>query len=413
MQTSLFTMATDVAGKLRTAAAGNGILSAVFAAQIDAGLIDDAFVTLTKIPSKSDQHSILLNTTINTINNNKTKFTTQLIKKLIEIDPESSVVAGRLARTLLDNNKPDIAIQIIKSTNNPFDSWRSRYEFAVKLLEFDVAVASEIIETINDVDYRDWGGLALAQKITKNGNIDSAIKIVESFSSPLRRAWAFFELVKLADSAAELRLLTAAATILQTINIDNKNAESLSTSLRIIGKFAYNSGKSKNIDDDQNTNSTENTIAIMTIGENFLELSESAAVMISIPVQRLRAKLFLAGTLWELGLIDSADSYIDRREIENVDFNAIEQSKVWQWAAECDPRWESDWLRAVKAVSIAQRKSEELGLAERMSEVVRRFALRNIKLQPTGKPNDDSINLPARQFEEYYYSPFAVEDCEC
>ncbi|MDR1485085.1 MAG: hypothetical protein LBT09_09715 [Planctomycetaceae bacterium] len=412
MQISPFTIAVETAGKLRTPMASVGILSAVAAAQIDAGLIDDAFITVAKIPSQSDQRSLLINTAINAANNKNPKIIPRLIKKLIELDPESSVIAGRLAQTLLDNNEPETALNIIHSVNNPFDSSRSCCEFAVKLLDFDVAKARGIIETINDVDYRDWGSLELAQRIIKNGEINPAIEIVNHFSSPLRRAWAFFDLGKLTNSATELRLYKMVLSILEAIEIDPKNAESLATALRIIGKSAYNSSTAKN----KNTTESENTInekTITAIGERLLELSEAAAVMISVPVQRLRAKLFLAGTLLELGLIGGAEAYIDRREIVNNDFSTIEQSKAWQWAAECDPKWESDWARAVTAVSIAQRKSEELGLAERTAEIVRRFALRNNKLKPTGKPNDDSINLPARQFEEYYYSPFAIENCNC
>ncbi|MDR2642103.1 MAG: hypothetical protein LBC74_04850 [Planctomycetaceae bacterium] len=411
MQTSPFTIAVNTAEKLQTPKASVGILSAVVAAQIDAGLIDDALITVTKIPVKSDQRSVLLNSAINAVNNKNTEIVIRLIRKLVELDSESSVVAGRLARTLLDNNEPTTAMKIIESIKNPFDSQRSRCEFAVRLLEFDVDGARGIIETINDVDYRDWGWLAFAQQIIKSGDVESAIKITVRISSLLRRAWAFFELGKLADSAAELRLFNAAASILQSIDIDVKNAEQFVTVLRIIGKFAYNSGRTKN--ESKDANIVENGIAISEIGENFLELAESAAMKIPIPIQRLRAKLFLAGTLWDLGLIDSVNVYVDRREIENDDFSAIEQSKVWQWAAECDPCWASDWTRAVMAVSIAQRKLEELGLAERISEVVRRFALRNSKLPPTGKPDIDSIYLSARQFEEYYYSPFAIEDCEC
>jgi hypothetical protein len=412
MQTSPFTIAVEAAEKLRMPLASVGILSAVAAAQIDAGLLEDAFITVTKIPAKSDQRSVLLNSAINAVNNKLSEVAFRLINKLVEIDSESSVVAGRLARTFLDNNEPVAAMKIIKSINNPFDSWRSRCEFAVKLLEFDIDGAKGIIETINDLDYRDWGGLALMQRIIQSGDLDLAIKLAGNFSSPLRCVWAFFELVKLSDGALVLRLFEAAAVILRTIDIDVKNAEALATVLRIIGKYAYDFGKAKSADVGD-TNALSIGVAVMSMGESFLELSEAAVMMISVPVQRLRSKLFLAGTLLELGLIDGADMYIDRREIKSGDFNAIEQSKVWQWAAECDPRWELDWVRAVRAVSFAQRKSEELGLAERMSEVVRRFALRNSKLKPTGKPNEDLINLPARQFEEYYYSPFAIEDCEC
>ncbi|MDR1290608.1 MAG: hypothetical protein LBK06_05345 [Planctomycetaceae bacterium] len=422
MPTSPFTIATDAAARLKTPMASVGILSAVAAAQIDAGLIDDAFVTVAKIPATSDQRSFLLNSAINAANNLKIDVVLRLVKKLVEVDSESSVVAGRLAQIFLENNEPDAAIKIVNSIDKPFDSWRSRCEFAIKLLDFDVDVARGIIETINDVDYRSWGVLALAQKLARSGDFDAAVKVADNISQPLRRAWALFELGKLSKSAdGELRFFEMSASILSVVNIDAQNAESFATAFRIIGKFAYNSGKSKNnekninenIDNNTDENVNENADKIMAIGESFLEASESAAMIIPVPVQRLRAQLFLAGTLLELGLIDGVGTYIDRREIENKDFSEIEQSKVWQWSAESDPRLESDWTSSVEAVSIAQRKSEELGLAERMSEVIRRFATRNNKSNPTGKPNEDSINLSARQFEEHYYSPFAIEGCNC
>jgi hypothetical protein len=444
MQTSPFIIATDAAIRSRTPMASVGILSAVAAAQIDAGLIDDAFATVAKISVTSDQRSFLLNSVINAANSQKVEVVLRLLAKLVEVDSDSSVVAGRLAQTFLDNNKPEEAMKIVNSIANPFDSWRSRSEFAIKLLEFDIGGAKGIIETIKDVDYRAWGELAFVQRLARSGELELAIEAAnQKFSSSLRRAWALFELGKLCSnsfkfpkterenttpqsnypntkptarigfdlsgSANELRLFEMTASILSVVDIDVQNAESFASAFRIIGKFAYNSGKSKN--NEKNTN--ENGNKIIEIGELFLEMSETVSILISVPVQRLRAKLFLAGTLLELGLIGGAGMYVDRRELTGGEFSAIEQSKIWQWAAEADPKWESDWARSVEAVSIAQRKSEELGLAERMSEVVRRYAMRNNKSEPTGKPAEDLINLPARQFEEYYYSPFAIEDCGC
>ncbi|MDR2169932.1 MAG: hypothetical protein LBP59_07315 [Planctomycetaceae bacterium] len=406
-----FRIAIEAAGKFRTPMASSGVLYAVAAAQIDAGQIDEALITVTKIPAPSEQRSFLINASINAANNKHAEIAIKLLRRLVEIDFESGVVVGRIAQTFLENNESETAIRIIGLTSNPFDSWRSRCEFAVKLLEFNVAAARRIIETINDVDYRDWGELAFAQRIIQSGDFKLALKSIDCFSTPLRRAWSCFELCKLSNNLFEkLQLFERAALIFDAIEIDSKNADSMAKALRIMGKSAYLSGKLQvgggNVSD-------ENLIKILSIGESFFELSESAALMISSAVDGLRSKLFLAGTFLELGLIGGAGEYIDRREIENGDFNAIEWSKIWQWAAEADPQWESDWKRSVEVASIAQRKSEELGLAERIAEVIRRFAMRNAKLKPTGKPAEDQINLSARQFEEYYYSPFAIEDCGC
>ncbi|MDR2346964.1 MAG: hypothetical protein LBE18_12960 [Planctomycetaceae bacterium] len=424
MQKSIFTIATETAAKLKTPLASAGILTAVATAQIDSGLIDDAFSTIKNFHAQSDKRSFLINAAINSSNNKNTDITLRLLRKLVEIDPESSIIAGRLAQTFLESNEPEAAVKIVWSIDNPFDSWKSRFEFAVKLMDFNINESKRIIETINNADYRDWGELALAQRIIKTVNFNEVIKIIDRFSTPLRQAWACFELSKLLYSCSPdvLQALEKAESIFDNMNIDSKNAESIATALRIIGKFAYNSNKSDdfnqvkkdNVDIKTNKNMPDkNGIAIAAIGEKFLELAETAVILIPTTLQRLRAKLFLAGTLVELGLIDNAKNYIDRRELENGELTAIEQSKIWQWAAESEPSWESDWIKSVIAVSIAQRKLEELGLAERTAEVVRRFALRNNKKLPTGKPDDDTIYLSARQFEEYYYSPFAIEDCGC
>ncbi|MDR2763102.1 MAG: hypothetical protein LBB88_10900 [Planctomycetaceae bacterium] len=409
---SFFSIAIEAAFKLKTPMASAGILNAVASAQLDAGLLDDAFITIDKFSVFSERRSFLLNSAINAANKKESEKVFCLLQKLIEIDPESSAVAGRLAQMFLENNEFETAIKIVKSIKNPFDSWRSRFEFAVNVLEFNIDAAREIIETIKDVDYRDWGELAFAQRIIKTGDFNAAIKTIDRFSTSLRRAWSCFELSKLSvrGSAEELRLFELAESIFDSIDVDSKNAESIAIALRIIGKFAYNSGS---LTEKKNDSTTQNGVAIKAIGERFLELSESSITLIPATVQRLRAKLFLTGDLLELRLIDGAKNYIDRRELENDEFNAIDQSKIWQWSAESDPRCESDWTKAVKAVSFAQRKSEELGFAERMSEIIRRFALRNCKFQPCGKPEEDSRNLSARLFEEHYYSPFAIENCEC
>jgi hypothetical protein len=358
---------------------------------------------------------------------------------LVEISPESSFVAGRLAETFLDNNDTATAIEIINAVKEPFDSWRSRAEFAVKLLTKDTAAGRRIIETIKETDYYDWGQLALAKRLIELDNFDEAKKTANKCSSPLRRAWAFFEMSKVnneknsPDSKRTEELLKHVAEILEEMDVDSKNAESYVTALRIIGQSICSQNKNitgkKNkapqtkapqtkesqTEDSKNDNTknVQNNRVGDLIGERFLELAEGGIDKISMPVQRLRAKYFLAGTLLELGMIDSVSNYVDRNELMNDgDLTALERSRVLQWSAESDARLEADWYEAIKVISKAKRTEEE-GFAERIAEIVRRFTTRNDNKKPTGKPAEDTIILPARKFEEYYFSPFAIPDCGC
>ena len=60
-----------------------------------------------------------------------------------------------------------------------------------------------------------------------------------------------------------------------------------------------------------------------------------------------------------------------------------------------------------------EREVDELDRAERIGEIVRRFATRNHDEKPSGDPRLDAVTLSAEAFEAYYFSPFSIDDCGC
>jgi hypothetical protein len=189
--------------------------------------------------------------------------------------------------------------------------------------------------------------------------------------------------------------LLRAGEILETISIEPELAESLAIQSRILGKAAWKTGNSE-------------------LGLRLLEWSETATAQISVPFQRFRAHYFLAKVLRELGQIFSVQEYLDSAQWQQLEMSGLDRSRIGVWAAEAEPENVlTAWSMAIRDAGKPEQKSADISRAERIVEILRRFTFRNDKLPPSGEPERDAVHLSAEEFEEYYYSPFAIKDCNC
>ncbi|MDR2705040.1 MAG: hypothetical protein LBC02_04595, partial [Planctomycetaceae bacterium] len=368
-------------------------------AQAETSLIDDALVSINNIPNRSEKRQALFRLAFRAVQENKTEHLLRIVRIMIEVDPKSSPSVGRLAQTLLENNNPVTAMELVKSVGKPFDSDQNRYDFVAKFIELtekeQLENARLFLETFSDTDYRDWGNLALAKRFAVLEQWSEAQKIAESFSLPLRQSWAFFELSRLAAEKNKEKLLLRAGEIIETIPIEPESAESLTIQSRILGKTALKSGNTE-------------------LGIRLLEWSETAAAQISVPIQRFRAEYFLAKVLREHGLILSVREYLDSEQWKQSNMSGLDRSRIGVWVAEAEPANNlNTWSVAIQDAGKSEQETADIVRAERIVEILKRFTVRNNNQPPSGEPERDAVNLTAEEFEEYYYSAFAIKNCNC
>jgi hypothetical protein len=375
------------------------VLAELAQAQAETGLIDDALVSINNIPNRSEKRQTLFRLAFRAVQENKTEHLLRIVRIMIEVDPKSSPSVGRLAQTLLENNNPVTAMELVKSVEKPFDSDQNRYDFIVKFIELtekeQLENARLFLKTFSDTDYRDWGNLALAKRFAVLERWSEAQKIAESFSLPLRQSWTFFELSRLATEKNKEELLLRAGEIIETIPIEPESAESLTIQSRILGKTALKTGNTE-------------------LGIRLLEWSETAAAQISVPIQRFRAEYFLAKVLREHGLIPSVREYLDSETWKQSNMSGLDRSRIGVWVAEAEPANDlTAWSVAIQDAGKSEQETADIVRAERIVEILKRFTFRNNKLPPSGEPERDAVNLTAEEFEEYYYSAFAIKNCNC
>ncbi|MDR2440159.1 MAG: hypothetical protein LBE12_12435 [Planctomycetaceae bacterium] len=375
------------------------VLAELAQVQSEAGLIDDALACINNIPNLSEKRQALFRLAFRAVQENKTENLLRLVRTMVEVDPKSMPSVGRLAQSLLDNGNLEKAIELVRAIEKPFDSELNRYNFIAKFIELaekeQLDNARLFLETFSDMDYRDWGNLALAKRLVLLKQLPEAQTIAESFSFPLRQSWAFFELSRLTTGKSHDMFLCRAGEILETTSIEPDLAESLAIQFRILGKTALK---------------TDNT----ELGLRLLELSETAASQISVPIQRFRSQYFLAKVLRELGQIHSVQKYLDSEQWKQLEISGLDRSRIGVWVAEAEPENSLTlWGRAIQDAGKPEQKFTDILRAERIVEILRRFNFSNNKLPPSGEPERDAVNLSAEEFEEYYYSPFAIKDCNC
>jgi hypothetical protein len=375
------------------------VLAELAQVQAETGLINDAFVTISNIPNRSEKRHALFRLAFRAVQENKTEHLLRIVRIMVEVDPNSSPSVGRLAQTLLENGNPVTAMELVRSIEKPFDSDRNRYDFIAKFIELaekkQLEKARLFLKTFSDTDYQDWGNLALAKRFAVLEQWSEAQKIAESFSLPLRKSWALFELSRLAAGENKETLLLQSGEIIETISIEPESAESLTIQSRILGKTALKTGNDE-------------------LGIRLLEWSETAAAQISVPIQRFRAEYFLAKVLREHGLIHSVREYLDPEKWQQSNMSGLDRSRMRVWVAEAEPENNlTAWSVAIQDAGEPERETADIVRAERIVEILKRFIFRNNKKPPTGEPEFDTIHLAAEEFEEYYYSAFAIKNCNC
>jgi hypothetical protein len=394
-----FEVTLAAADRMSNPMAKSLVLAELAQAQAETGLIDDALVCIGNIPNRSEKRQALFRLAFRAVQEKKTEHLLRIVRMMVDLDPKSSPSVGRLAQSLLETGNLVMAMKLVRSVEKPFDSDQNRYDFIAKFIEpaekEQLENARLFLETFSDTDYRDWGNLALAKRFAVLKQWSEAQKIAESFSFPLRQSWAFFELSRLADEKNKEELLLRAGEILETISIEPESAESLSIQSRILGKTALNTGNTE-------------------LGIRLLEWSETAATQISVPIQRFRAEYFLAKVFREYGLIHSVREYLDPSKWKQSTMSGLDRSRIGVWVAEAEPANDlTMWTVAIQDAGQSEQGTADMLHAERIVEILKRFTFRNNKQPPTGEPERDNIHLTAEEFEEYYYSAFAIKNCNC
>lgn len=403
MTASPFETVRQAADSLANPLARSTLLAELAKAQVDAGAFDDALTTVDVIPNRMEKRKILLHLALDAVRDGRRTDLFRLARRMLETDSQAGPVVGRLALDVLESGEVDAAMELLRIAETPFDSDRARYDFLGKLLPLTglekLDDVQKFLDQFSAPDYRDWALLAFARRLAALGEWAEAEEWADSFSQPRRRSWALYELSRMAEGERRKKLFERSAKILWTIPIesdgDSEDTEKQAIQLRILGKSALRDG-------------------FTDTGYSLLERAEAAAQAISVPIQRSRALLFLAKVLRESGLIDSVGTYLDASNWNRPNLPGIQCSRLLQWKAETERNKLDDWNASVREAARPEKlETDEFPRVERLAELVRRFSFQHQKTEPTGRPDRDAMLLSAEEFEEYYFSPFAVDDCNC
>lgn len=426
------------ADRLGHSQARSDLLAGIADVQSRSGRLDEALKTVEKVPGHERKRTVLTNIALHAVEQRYAEDDIlNVARTLLAVDSRSSVFVGRLAQMLLEQTPPRtrLALRLIELSGHSFESQRNRYDFILKLIQVDNDVfAADIdkqIELFDDENYRDWSRLALMKTLAERDEWNRAAKIAEAFARLERRSWALFELSRIAEKAkGDATKADAfrfrAAEILQDVSsqgslfFKRKHAEvirKICVQFRVFGRSMLESGW-------QNHDKHE-------LAMQLLEQGESLATEISPPFERLKALLFLARVLRQSGQIPSVRDYVDLDQIASKEWSPIQRSRLFQWTAEAErgaaekvsQAADDFWLRSVREVVDAQNlngnkversfDTDDFSLAERLLEIAWHFSLRNENIEPCGNPDVDARQLSGEEFETYYFSPFAVEDCGC
>lgn len=396
-----FKEALDSADGFSNLLARSALLVELARAQVEAGLVEESLACIRRIPNQIEQKGVLLDLAIESIRRGRTESLLKITRQLIAVDPNAAHVVGRLALTLAESGgETGLLLDLLRTTKQPFDSDRNRYEFFDKFLAFGNAdrlpEARRFLETFEDKDYRDWGVLALAKRSASLGAWPEAEEMAVWPELDRRRSWIFLELSRLAETKRRDKLLDRSVEILEAIPIGKENAETLAVQLRLTGKDLYRAG-------------------LADTGERVLERAEAAATSIPDKVQKIRARLFLARVLRRHGLVGSVRDYFDPTEIDSIGLGPTDRSRAFQWLAEAQgpPDDLSAWIEAIRSIREPAGSTDDFHRAERIAETVHRFACRDREPVPTDEPDRDAVILSGEEFESFYFSPFAIDDCGC
>lgn len=378
--------AVKIAEKFSNEQAKNQLLGEIVDVLVQAGQHTAALQTLPKITSMYERKRLLLGWSWKDI-------TTEDIAKLavmLESDDQTAMLAGRLATAMLDDGKTNEALLLIQSVKRPFETEKLRYSFIERYLQKteNVDAVVPLTDDFQDETYIAWSRLALLKKFADLQRWQEAETLVGRFENPQQQSWCFLELYT--RNPQNKTYLERSAAILDDIGLP-PDAESLAVQLRITGKRCYEA-------------------SLRDTGAALLEKSEAAAKSVPLPLPRLRLQCFLAKVLRELKLIGSATSYIAVDAIEREPLSIIDKSRVQEWLNE-------SFCRNVEDVhvllEILNGKAADIDRAERIAEILKRAAVIAEHRKATGNPEEDAVNVSGEEYESYYFSPFAANDCGC
>ncbi|MDR3233507.1 MAG: hypothetical protein LBT46_07585 [Planctomycetaceae bacterium] len=408
--------AVQIAEEFSDETAKNQLLGEIVKLSAQSGQNSGALQTLQKIPNDSERKILLLGW-------DWKNFTQDAVRDLvtvIESRPQTATLAGRIALSMLEAEKTDTALLLLKSVKRPFETEKQRYVFLDNYLNGYLTGADSIKETLTLLDgfkdetYRSWGRLALAKRLAVLRRYQEAEGFAEKFTPPEQRSWVFLEFYKI--EPANRHYLERAGTILNDLPLTfdtPESAESAAIQLRITGTQCHWQG-------------------LTELGEMLLEKSEAVGKSVLTPLPRLRLQCFLAKVLRELKLIDSAEDYIPLSEIRQEALSSIDRSKALVWFNEAAGlEQEIDWLRIIRSLNVREKGTMDTSRTVRITEILKRFAalrqqycsaaLRQQRSStalrqpclPSGNPDEDAVNLSGEEYESYYFSPFVSNDCGC
>lgn len=376
----------------------------------EAGRVEDALQVAEKIhstkPLAFNRLDALLQLARAEAHRNRSKFLPRILREAVKLDDKAAATAVQVADILLGHGSIRTATDLLSEFGYPFETERARYDFLERLLDPGGVAAFEparcLLETFQDVVYADWARLALAKRLLPH-EPSEAETLAESFVLDRRRSWALYELSRLAPPSKAPELMLRALTIAEAIDFDPpEQAEPLAVQLRILGKAAYRAG-------------------CVEPAERVLERCEAVVEAIPVPMQRFRGRCFLGKVLRELGLVASVDDYLDREGMLAAVRSTADRSRLFQWLAEATGKlddWNAAMDQATRELADAPTPtplSEEFRGFDtaRIIELAHRYAARSLRAEPSGYPPRDVVTLSAEDYETYYFSPFAVDDCGC
>ena len=355
---------------------------------------DDAIQTFAAIPLPLERRIALLVADFQNFPPEKV----ESLLKILTMDAQTQQLAGRLALAMLEAKNVRAAWKIVERDKDAFETEDQQFEFLEKILPMlhtdDWDKILRLRQTFSPGFYQDGVSFALVKYLAENQRADETERFFDLFSTPVRKAWAYWKTCQLVPKEQSIHYFDKAIETAEAIGIttDDKDLmETLATVLRIFGCAAFEKDREQ--------------------GERLLERSESAAATLTVPIQRYRLQCFLGKVLLELKQIESVQEYLPIDMMLESLPSALNRSRVSVWLAEAG--WSEGWSKAVAVLSAAERGVDESDRAERISEVIKRFAAHHRELKATGDSVDDASRISSEEFESYYFDPFVERSCGC
>jgi len=371
------------------------LLSELAQRQLATGQFDAALQTFAAIPLSQERRIALLVADFQSFPPEKVEPLLQLLKA----DTQMNLSAGRLALAMLEANNTQSAWKVIETVRGAFETDEQQYDFLKKMLPLvnadDWSKVLRLYRSFAPGMYQDWASLELIKYLAERQRTDETERFITPLSSSLRCVWAYWIISRLSPAEQSERFFDKAVETAEAIAIsanDEETTEKLATMLRIFSRAAFEKGRKEQ-------------------GERLLERSEAAVVALTLPIQRYRLQCFLGKVLLELGLIGSIRDYLPIDEMLESLTSALNRSRVSVWLAEAG--WNEGWTKAVEAMAVPERGTDESDRVQQISDVLKRFVAHHQGLEATGDSSEDADRVSGEEFEMLYFDPFAEWDCGC